>query len=278
MMIRGYYRMVTHLPALYEFSPDTREILVAGDLHGDIDSLNRILGLWRETTGAVLLFLGDYADRGSHGVEVIETLDAIKDHPGVVLLRGNHESYPASGIAPWNPFHLKYEVQAKRGNWEDYYHSRLEPFLGKLYIAAIFPGRWLFVHGGVSTRIKGMEDLAYPSPEIENDIIWSDPGDNAGQIPNRRGCGVEFGEDVTDLILQRLRVNAIVRSHQPSLARNGPAYCHRRKVVTISSTSAYGSDYRPHILEISIHKPGVSDEGTVQAVQRAVFLRDELLF
>ncbi|MEM1927117.1 MAG: metallophosphoesterase, partial [Pyrobaculum sp.] len=41
--------------------------LAVGDLHGDIDTLEKILAEWE----APYLFLGDYVDRGDRGLEVV---------------------------------------------------------------------------------------------------------------------------------------------------------------------------------------------------------------
>ncbi len=269
------HTMSKYPSSLYEFKPGTRKILAVGDLHGDINSLGRIITFWRKEPDTSLLFLGDYADRGGQGVAVIEALDELSGEAGVILLKGNHESYPPSGAVPWGPFDLKAEVEAKRKNWNEYYHARLGPFLEKLYTAAVLPGRLLFVHGGISTAISGIDSLRHPSPAVENDIIWSDPAKIPGQAPNRRGSGVEFGEDVTHLVLQRLGLDTIIRSHQPQLAKPGPSYCHHGMVITISSTGAYGSDYRPHILEITVNKLNAVNGDAVQLVYRVIYLDEQ---
>lgn len=74
-----------------------------GDIHGDIHSLNGFItalnskkymqGFTIIDPSCSLLFLGDYTDRGKHGVEVIYTiLRLATENPGrVFLVRGNHE-------------------------------------------------------------------------------------------------------------------------------------------------------------------------------------------
>ncbi|MGK0189904.1 MAG: hypothetical protein ACI9R3_005723 [Verrucomicrobiales bacterium] len=80
-------------------------VIFNGDLHGDIRSLVRTLGSLQERgvlegfeladPDTHLVFLGDYTDRGSYGVEVIATLLRLKlANPGNVWLsRGNHEDF-----------------------------------------------------------------------------------------------------------------------------------------------------------------------------------------
>lgn len=85
-----------------EIPPGTR-VFLHGDLHGDIHALIAFLDLlhrqgdldgFRLTRPDVrILFLGDYTDRGRHGVEVLYTLLRLKlaNPDRVVLVRGNHE-------------------------------------------------------------------------------------------------------------------------------------------------------------------------------------------
>jgi serine/threonine protein phosphatase 1 len=67
---------------------------VVGDIHGEIEHLERILHRLPEPgRGDTLVFLGDYVDRGPHSREVVERLRALpaRTPAKVVCLRGNHE-------------------------------------------------------------------------------------------------------------------------------------------------------------------------------------------
>lgn len=83
--------------------PEDAEVYVHADLHGDIRSLVADLD-WLNAKGYLdgfdiarpgfhMVFLGDYTDRGSHGIEVLYTLLRLRvANPGrVFLCRGNHE-------------------------------------------------------------------------------------------------------------------------------------------------------------------------------------------
>jgi hypothetical protein len=86
----------------HELPPGAR-VFIHGDLHGDIHSLIAFLDSLRadghlegfSLTGEEtrLLFLGDYTDRGSYGIEVLYTLLRLKlaNPDRVLLVRGNHE-------------------------------------------------------------------------------------------------------------------------------------------------------------------------------------------
>ncbi|MGL4209583.1 MAG: metallophosphoesterase family protein [Candidatus Adiutrix sp.] len=73
----------------------TQRILAIGDIHGCHEKLEKMLNTlsWNPNNGDLLVFLGDYIDRGPHSYEVISTLTAlIAQHPKNVLpLMGNHE-------------------------------------------------------------------------------------------------------------------------------------------------------------------------------------------
>jgi diadenosine tetraphosphatase ApaH/serine/threonine PP2A family protein phosphatase len=219
-----------------------KRLLVIGDLHGDIASLNAIFSKINLFEDA-LLFLGDYGDRGAYSVEVIETLSSLRNGHAdrVFLLKGNHEDYTELGNPQFIPCSLKQEVEKKKGDWEDYFVHELKPFIDNLSLAAIMPGNSLFVHAGISSKIKSIESLINPTADIERDILWSDPSDGLGEVPNakRGGSGVEFGPDISEFVCRLLNVKRIIRSHEPTKALFEPNYAHDGKVVTISSTRVY---------------------------------------
>ena len=79
-------------------------VKVFGDIHGQFQDLMRFFDLWgaphddEEHGGDIdsfdYLFLGDFVDRGSHSLETICLLMALKlKYPKRIhLIRGNHES------------------------------------------------------------------------------------------------------------------------------------------------------------------------------------------
>jgi hypothetical protein len=239
---------------LYQFGPRTEKIIVVGDLHGYFEGYEAAVDRWRSQKGAYLLFLGDYADRGPDGVEIIEALKSLTREERVIALKGNHEDYSAEGDPLFQPCTLISEAERKRGNWKTYFVNTLKPFFDQLYLAALSPGRALFVHGGISSRIESIENLKRPSRQIEEDILWSDPIAASGERLNPRGRGMEFGPDITGLVLDRVKVLQIVRGHQPPLAKSGPAYAHERRIVTLSTTDVYNG--KPFLLEVKNQPEG----------------------
>lgn len=224
-----------------------KSVIVVGDLHGDLQSLRRVEALLRE--GDLLVFLGDYGDRGPDGVGVIEGVRRLmEENPGrVIPLKGNHEDYSDDGDPRFYPCTLPAEVE----DWGFYFKDLKRGFLDKLYLAAVVPGLALFVHGGISTKVKSAEDLISPNRKVEEDVIWSDPW-SAGERRNPRGAGVLFGPEVSAEVAGRLGVNYFVRSHEPAKALAGPKVEHNGRIVTISSTRVYGG--RPFVLALPVDK------------------------
>ncbi|MFP4178942.1 MAG: metallophosphoesterase [Spirochaetaceae bacterium] len=235
-------------------------LLVFGDIHGDLAALKRGLSLRRP--GDIVVFLGDYADRGAEGVEVIEGINALLDaHPDkVAALKGNHEEYTEDGEPTFRPCTLIEEANRKRGGWEKFFDSTFKGFMNKLSIAAIAGGT-LFVHGGIGKGIEDPSSLEEPDQKLRQDILWSDPGPEKGISPNMRGAGTVFGPDVTDRILEALGCRLIIRSHEPRKAVNGPAFDHDGRVVTLNSTRVYGG--RPFLLSLSAENLGSGEEACV---------------
>lgn len=215
---------------------------VVGDLHGDYNSLMALLRLV-DLDDDLLVFLGDYADRGPDGVEVIRTVAELrKEHPkNVIALMGNHEDFTTTGEPNFNPCTLIDEAQAKTGSWQVYFREELKPFMGTLPLCVIVPNNALLVHGGISSKLHGIGDLKSPSEELRVDLLWSDPFDGVGEDPNySRGAGVEFGADVSEAVCKVLGVERIIRSHQPQLATVKPYLMHGGRVVTLNATTVYG--------------------------------------
>jgi predicted MPP superfamily phosphohydrolase len=218
------------------------KVFVVGDLHGDYESFKNAVKIFDENKeeGDILIFLGDYADRGPNGVEIISELyRLLKIRKDIVALKGNHEDYSKDGEPKFYPCDLIDEANTKiNGGWETFWKETFQNFLGYLKPAYI-AGKVLFVHGGISKRIQSREELF--KKENEEILLWSDPYDEEGEIPSSRGAGVEFGEDITNKVLKKLDVKLIVRSHQPDKAAYGePYFEHSGKIVTINSSKVYG--------------------------------------
>ncbi len=69
-----------------------KRVLVIGDIHGQLDHLDAMLDFLAPTAEDVLIFLGDYVDRGPKSKEVIDRLIGLQEQfPQTIFLKGNHE-------------------------------------------------------------------------------------------------------------------------------------------------------------------------------------------
>lgn len=224
--------------------PPEGEVTVVGDLHGDLESLTQVLKtsnfLQKIQRGeqSMLIFLGDYGDRGIYSPEVYYVVLRLKEKfpENVVLMRGNHEG-PDDLLA--SPHDLPDYLHNRFGeDWINAYLALKELF-GQLYNAVIVRDRCGMLHGGVPSQAKSLEDLAYahlrhPRESHLEEILWSDPEEGIkGTYPSPRGAGRLFGQDVTTNFLNILKVNALIRGHEP--ADDGYKINHNGQILTLFS-------------------------------------------
>ncbi|MEA2033612.1 MAG: metallophosphoesterase family protein [Euryarchaeota archaeon] len=228
---------------LIRISPQTvKNVVVVGDLHGDMESLVHILKDIEDLNADRIVFLGDYGDRGSESVEVYYVLLKLKVSEGkgrekekkIIILRGNHEGPPDMPVMPHDlPFLFtkKYGMRGKE------VYEKLKELWGYLPYAVLVEGRYLMLHGGLPVNVDSIEDIAFahdshPASSNFEEILWSDPVEGKGDFYSMRGAGRMFGEDVTERGLRAVGVKTLIRSHEPC---EGVEVRQRGKVLTLFS-------------------------------------------
>ncbi len=223
----------------------SKPIAVIGDIHGDYDSFRWAL---REAEdegileGGVLVFLGDYVDRGPPEGQVSVILEVsrliLDSEPGrIITLRGNHE--PPQGLEPiphdyWDALAELYGVE-----WANRLYDASRRLFEELPHALVIDGLAVFLHGGLP--VSGFERnpewyLAANREPWDNfvEILWNDPSDSVEEkAPNPRGVGHLFGPQVTMRALKLLGVEKVIRGHEPALS--GYKVNHGGRVVTLFS-------------------------------------------
>ena len=220
------------------------EAVIVSDLHGDMESLIHIieetnfLQRMSQNKKAVLIFLGDYGDRGINSAEIYYIVLRLKllFPEQVILMRGNHEG-PEDLMA--SPHDLPMQFRARFGEkWRDVY-SETRGLFEYLYNAVFVEERYLMIHGGLPPEAKTLEDLAYahtkhPKERLLEDMLWSDPTEMIeGVCESPRGAGKLFGQKITNEMLRRFNVKILIRGHEP--CRNGFKINHRGKILTLFS-------------------------------------------
>lgn len=228
-----------------------RDLLVIGDIHGDVSTLYTVFA--RESVverlkndELVLVFLGDYIDRGRRQLLALTLVYYLKVHyPGnVITLRGNHEPHPY--LTP-HPHDFPYELMSSFGlKWREVYELLLRSFQ-KLPLIAISLLELALLHGGIPRTILKVDNmfdaLSLGLPQVDDlvveDILWSDPVDGVSNyIDSIRGAGIMFGEELTKKFIEVTGVKAVVRSHE---VVDGYRVNHLGKVLTIfSAKETYG--------------------------------------
>uniref|UniRef100_A0A1I7VX97 protein-serine/threonine phosphatase n=1 Tax=Loa loa TaxID=7209 RepID=A0A1I7VX97_LOALO len=206
--------------------------VVYGDIHGQYSDLHRWFNLNGWPSQVRSLFLGDFVDRGSHGIEVVALLTALKVRfpKNIFLCRGNHEEESL------NRAYSFYEEVCARfsGNFEGKDGRALYPYFRSLFsnlpLAALIGGRILGMHGGISPRLTSLQairEIRRPLEEfevgsLECDLVWSDPDtspDRTGFRSNFEreplyGIGQLFASDTVQNLCKKLGIDMLIRGHQ----------------------------------------------------------------
>ncbi|KAI8467364.1 MAG: Metallo-dependent phosphatase-like protein [Monoraphidium minutum] len=205
-------------------------VKIFGDLHGQFGDLMRLFEEYGapNTAGDITyidyLFLGDYVDRGSHSLETICLLLALKvEYPrSVHLIRGNHEAADINAL-----FGFRLECLERLGDEDGIWvWKRINALFNWLPLAALIESKILCMHGGIGRCINQIDQISALQRPITMeeggpvlmDLLWSDPTTNdgvQGVQPSPRGPGlVTFGPDRVKDFCKKNGLQMIVRAHE----------------------------------------------------------------
>ncbi|KZT26720.1 protein phosphatase 5 [Neolentinus lepideus HHB14362 ss-1] len=232
---------------------------VIGDVHGQFYDLLHLYELTGEPGGKhCLLMNGDLVDRGSWSIEVILTAFAFKWlYPkNMYINRGNHEAKDMNRT-------YGFEGEAKHKHGEQTYKLFAHVFtalpLATLVTATKPPStkdnsilspqglrRFFVVHGGLFSKdgvtledVRRVERVGrQPGQEgIMCELLWTDPQEQPGRGPSKRGVGIGFGPDVTKRWCEANGITGVIRSHE--VRQNGYAIEHDGLCTTVFSAPNY---------------------------------------
>jgi diadenosine tetraphosphatase ApaH/serine/threonine PP2A family protein phosphatase len=242
-------------PTLVEASVPCR---VFGDIHGQLRDLLiflRTYGFPRKG-GPSFVFNGDFVDRGSHSLEVIGLLFALKIlmPKKVFMVRGNHED----------------RIMNEKYGFQDECLTLLGSAFGKktyelihgafceLPLACLIADKILVVHGGIGEGKFSLNDIrAVRRPVVDVmadsmvwNILWSDPieddhsSDQEGifgvHVSPRCSSGLyKFGWNVTKTFCATNGLGMVIRSHQAKRGGVGFSVMHDKMCVRVFSARDY---------------------------------------
>lgn len=227
-------------------------IKIFGDLHGQFGDLMRMFAEFGSpsTEGDIAyidyLFLGDYVDRGSHSLETIMLLLALKvEYPkSIHLIRGNHEAADINA-----QFGFRLECVERLGDQGLWVWQRLNALFNWMPLAALIENKILCMHGGIGRSMEHISEIdALQRPlTMETgglllmDLLWSDPTENdriQGVHPNARGPGlVSFGPDRVHHYCEVNDLQLIVRAHE--CVMDGFERFAQGQLITVFSATNY---------------------------------------
>lgn len=128
-------------------------ITVVGDIHGQFFDLIRLFQLAGHPSKQKYLFLGDYVDRGSFGMEVLLLLCSFKIHypDTFYMLRGNHECRHITAY-----FNFQTECLFK---YDSHVYDSACYVFDSLPLVCILNDRFFCVHAGISPDIMTVSDI-----------------------------------------------------------------------------------------------------------------------
>ncbi|MGV9171848.1 MAG: metallophosphoesterase [Promethearchaeia archaeon] len=240
---------------LLEFNTKKKEkILIFGDIHGNLASLQSILKEIKRIEPKYIISLGDIVDRGSSQLQTLIIMCAFKIlHPKTFfILRGNHETLEM------NRSYGFYSNFATRFG-EQKFNVILE-FYNALPYCAILNEAILCVHGGIPENNEILKEFKRVKKEDKGNIsksmdkalfqmMWNDPKEEVnGFQQSYRGPGIFFfGEDAVNSFLEENNLEMIIRAHE--VFPEGYRWFFGKKLLTVFSAE----NYRPTIANPAVY-------------------------
>mmetsp|Transcript_13650 Transcript_13650/g.36718 ORF Transcript_13650/g.36718 Transcript_13650/m.36718 type:complete len:506 (-) Transcript_13650:222-1739(-) len=233
---------------------------VFGDIHGHLRDLLLMFSAYgmpgRAGGAPSFVFNGDFVDRGSHQLEVVAVLFALKIlYPDRVWLnRGNHEDDHINSKYGF----LKVCCDRLGRSEGTRLFKSINATFNYLPLACLVGRRILVLHGGIGDGKWDVDKLRWVKRPLDStdlhsaghkwiwNILWSDPieDDCAGATfgvhsSSRSRSAVRFGWNVTSAFCARNGLDLIVRSHQSKRHGYGFDVMHNDSLVRVFTARDY---------------------------------------
>ncbi len=239
---------------LLEFNLKNKDemIYVIGDIHGNFETLVKLIEIIEEKNPNMVIFLGDIVDRGPKQLECLLIVLTLKilNPQRYYLLRGNHETL---------------EMNQYYGFFQDFMHkfkdskkfNEILTVYDVLPICALINSTILCLHGGISQdteilkKLKGYKtkDMIKIFKSISKgifQIMWNDPKSELQGFANSfRGSGIYFfGEDAFNNFMRNNNLEYLIRAHE--CFPEGYRWFFKKKLLSIFSSANYRGSYSPN--------------------------------
>jgi len=237
-----------------------KEIYVIGDIHGNLDTLLKLIEIINKNNPEIVIFLGDIVDRGPKQLECLLIILALKilDSQKYYLLKGNHETLEM------NQYYGFFQDFVYRFNNSDNFSEILKLY-NVLPICATINDTILCLHGGIPQdndvlkKLRGIKTkeresiLKSISPGLFQ-IMWNDPKVGLqGFTESFRGSGIKFfGEDVFDNFMKENNLKLLIRSHE--CFPEGYRWFFHNHLLSIFSSANYRGINAPNPASYAIIK------------------------
>lgn len=241
LLLRKMKEIFLSQPMMLEL---TAPVKIVGDIHGQYSDLLRMFEECGWPSDDVhYLFLGDYVDRGTHGLEAVLLLLCYKakHRDTFFMLRGNHECAAINRI-------YGFCDECKRAYGLKLWKQFNDVF-NCMPVAAAIDDKIFCVHGGLSPELRSLEQIStirrptdVPDAGMMCDFLWADPEPHTtGWAESERGVSYTFGPDIVRNFLEQHDFDLLVRAHQ--VVEDGYEFFAGRQLVTLFSAPNYCGEF-----------------------------------
>jgi len=244
--------VINQQPKLIEIS-NADQLVFVGDTHGDLLASQTVIDRYLKPRN-VIVFIGDYVDRGPQSKANVDTLMRYKiEHPNsLYLLQGNHENWPHVKFFPAN-------------FWERLDDEELEVYgklLDSLPYAATSSNGIIALHAALPAveSLTEINDIHF-GHEGWRQILWGDYQNRPGQFLADLGNRPQFGSDRFKTLMERFGMNVLIRGHQPP----APKLLYDDRCITIICSSSHSD--RPREIVVADLNHNVQSAHDVDIVE-----------
>ena len=253
----------------FEISKPDVEVYVLGDIHGNLQTLMKLIEIINDNKPKLVISLGDIVDRGSKQLECLIIILAFKilNPKSFYILRGNHETLEMNqAYGFFHDFLRKFKDYNK--------FNEILAVYNVLPICAIINNSVLCLHGGIPEdidilkKLRGLklEDIDKTVLQSINDgifqIMWNDPKSGLRSDPKSglkgfkesfRGPGIKiFGEEVFDKFMKANNIKYLIRAHE--CFPEGYRWFFNNRLLSIFSAANYRGQLSPNPASYAIIK------------------------